>query len=508
MPSEDIANRVTDCRSAVLDSLVDSVITMDESGRILTTNIAVERQLGYSKQELIGKDVTLLMPEPHASVHRDYVGRYLETGERRIIGIGRHVQALKKDGSLLDISLAVSEAKLDGQRIFTGVLRDISVQVQREQELQRQHDELAIQARVNHITQTASSAEQLLTSVMEILISLAELEVQSKAGLFLIDAEANRGSGSFERFNAQGAQDSRKGLRLAKTIGQFPHEFLEREAWIPMGACLCGRAAVSGEIIVSGNCFKDPRHEHQFKGMAAHGHYIVPLKSQGDVIGVIFLYTDPDPAWDAHRVGLFETLGTQIGVALDRIWTLSELQVSREQLFRLASRDPLTDLGNRRAILETLDSERTRAQRKNQAVGVLLIDIDRFKSVNDNYGHPIGDDVLVETASRLTASIRPYDSVGRLGGEEFLIILPDASLDESSEVAERIRASMAAIPVSCRDALDVSVTISVGVTSTNGRTLDAVGDEQLIEEADKALYRAKQNGRNRVERAETASSGI
>lgn len=489
--------RKLDRLNAVLDSLVHSVITMNEDGCILDANAAVENQLGYTREELIGQDVTMLMPEPHASAHKDYVESYITTGQRKIIGIGRHVQARKKDGSLLDISLAVSEAELDGKRIFAGVLRDISLQVERERELQTQRDELLIQAQINQITQSATSPQQLLAEVMQALITLAELEVQSKVGIFLVDTEENKNSNSYEPSQLEG----RKGLRLVKTTGSFSDEFLQREAWIPLGACLCGRAAVSGEVIISNNCFNDPRHEHQFAGMTAHGHYIIPLKSAGDVIGVIFLYTDPDPAWDERRISLFETLGNQIGIALDRLWTTNELHASREQLYRLATQDSLTDLKNRRAILEQLSNERDRAQRDGDSVGAILIDIDKFKDVNDNYGHPVGDDVLKQTSHRLTEAVRPYDTVGRLGGEEFLIVLPKADMAIVAVVAERVRKAVEAQPMDCRGEQKLGITISLGATSTNNRMSTNVSNEKLIEEADIALYRAKEGGRNRVETA-------
>jgi len=492
-----------DLLSAVLDSLVHSVIIIDADGCILDANAAVEHQLGYVRDELIGQDVTMLMPEPHATAHKDYVNNYLTTGERKIIGIGREVQALKKDGSLLDMSLAVSEAQLDGKRIFTGVLRDISLKVQQERDLLRQMDELSIQARINEVTQVAATPEQLLTGVLHALIALAELEVQSKVGLFLVDTEQSKGSVSFERSTL----DGRKGLRLVTTIGPFSDEFLEREAWIPAGACLCGRAALSGEVIISNNCFNDPRHEHQFEGMTAHGHYIIPLKSQGEVIGVIFLYTDPDPAWDERRVSLFETLGTQIGIALDRLWTMSELQASQEQLYHLATHDSLTELKNRRAILESLSKERNRAQRQGQSVGVIMVDIDKFKLINDNNGHPVGDDVLVEASRRLTEAVRPYDTVGRLGGEEFLIILPNTDLANAGIAAERVRALVEARPMSCRDGLNLPITISLGVTSTNQRTSEQLNDDLLVAEADAALYRAKDSGRNCVQMARIKDGG-
>lgn len=479
---------------SVLDSLVDTVITMDESGRILDVNSAVEQQLGYTPESLIGRNVKVLMPEPYASEHDGYLERYLRTGRRHIIGIGRQVKARRIDGSLIHVSLAVSESRVDGQRVFAGVLRDITVLVKREAELRRQRDELAIQAKVNRVIEQATDPETLLDGVLLALISLAELEVQSKAGLFLLDAVENQGAQGFQRPLRSG----RQGLRLAKTYGEFTREFLEREAWIPLGACLCGRAAQSGEVVVSNNCFDDPRHEHQFKDMTAHGHYIIPLKSAGEVIGVIFLYTDPAPAWDERRLALFEALGVQIGVALDRLWTLEELHQSRAQLYRLATQDSLTGLANRRSILERLNSERALAERTGDSIAIILLDLDRFKRVNDTHGHAVGDDVLVETARRLMLGVRPYDVVGRLGGEEFLIVLPHATLAQAETVAQRIRGLIKHEPMRCQSGVLLSITASLGVTEARQRDLQILPDSGLIEEADCALYRAKAEGRDRV----------
>ena len=154
---------------------------------------------------------------------------------------------------------------------------------------------------------------------------------------------------------------------------------------------------------------------------------------------------------------------------------------------------------NRRAILEHLTKERNRAQRDRRSLGVILIDIDKFKSINDNYGHPVGDDVLIETSRRLTQAVRSYDSVGRLGGEEFLLVLPNATIEIVAIVAERIRRHVAAMVLDRRDGVTLTISISLGVTATERRDAGCIGNEKMIEEADEALYRAKQQGRNRVE---------
>lgn len=484
---------------AVFDSLIDSVITIDDQGTIIDANAAVVNQLGYQPHEILGKNVTLLMPEPHASNHQNYIDHYLETGERKIIGIGRHVQAKRKDGTLLDVSLAITELQLGDKRRFVGVLRDISAQVARERELLRQRDELSIQANINEIIQTARTPEELVSKSLATLISLPELEVQCKAGFFLVDSEDNKNSKSFTHSRKAG----KRGLRLVKTLGVFTEEFLERESWVPLGSCLCGRAALGREVMVSGNCFTDRRHEHRFEGMTAHGHYIIPVKVQGEVVGVIFLYTDPDPEWDSRLLNLLASLGVQIGTALDRLWTLDELNASRQELHRLATIDALTGLMNRRAILGFLAKERDKAARKGHSVAVFMLDIDHFKSINDRYGHGIGDEVLVEVGRRIKQSVRPYEGLGRLGGEEFLVVLPEVDGDSASSIAERIRSRICERPVVGREDLSLTVTASIGIAIMADPASKTLSNDALIEVADRALYRAKAAGRNRIEMAKS-----
>jgi two-component system, cell cycle response regulator len=170
-----------------------------------------------------------------------------------------------------------------------------------------------------------------------------------------------------------------------------------------------------------------------------------------------------------------------------------KLMRAHDELRFYAEHDPLTKLPNRRAILQALDRELERGGRNQSTVGILMIDIDRFKGVNDTYGHLAGDEVLKEVASRLSGTVRGYDLVGRYGGEEFLAVLSNCSLGDLDAVAERMRAVVEQSPATLQPA-PISVTISIGgVVSTN--QLNSI---ELLATADIALYRAKHDGRNRV----------
>jgi two-component system, cell cycle response regulator len=170
----------------------------------------------------------------------------------------------------------------------------------------------------------------------------------------------------------------------------------------------------------------------------------------------------------------------------------AELIAVQLRLEEQAHTDALTGLLNRGAIVERLEIEFERADREGGDIGIGMADIDHFKRVNDTHGHAAGDAVLRELAGRMESALRPYDSLGRFGGEEFLILVPGASHPELAEVLERVRAAVAASPVAISQGTLV-VSVSLGGVMREGEAVDA-----LIARADEALYAAKANGRDQV----------
>jgi diguanylate cyclase (GGDEF)-like protein len=172
------------------------------------------------------------------------------------------------------------------------------------------------------------------------------------------------------------------------------------------------------------------------------------------------------------------------------------LVIAREALRMQATTDGLTGLNNRTAIIEKLEEEMARAHRSHQSLSLVMVDVDHFKSINDSYGHQMGDRVLIDIAGRLTQSTRTYDSVGRYGGEEFLMVLPDfhATLEQGrmeemrSFICDKPRTSASDMP---------SVTCSFGISTMDTDNMPSL--DQFLARADQALYRAKRSGRNRVE---------
>lgn len=158
-----------------------------------------------------------------------------------------------------------------------------------------------------------------------------------------------------------------------------------------------------------------------------------------------------------------------------------------------ATHDSLTGLWNRSAIIEILCRELARSQRQEADLALIMVDLDHFKRVNDTYGHLAGDAVLREVSRRMSSSVRIYDSIGRYGGEEFLVVLPGCNEDNALTLAERLRTSISDEPMDVCEG-KISITASLGV----GLSCDCKDAEMLMRTADAALYRAKTAGRNRV----------
>jgi diguanylate cyclase (GGDEF)-like protein len=191
---------------------------------------------------------------------------------------------------------------------------------------------------------------------------------------------------------------------------------------------------------------------------------------------------------------LYELAGT-VNAMLTAIQKAKfELLQAQESLRFHAEHDSLTGVLNRRAIRDVLRRELARCRRENQTLGVMLVDVDHFKRINDRYGHGAGDSTLVNVVQRISSTLRPYDLIGRYGGEEFLVIAPGCDLELTKKLAERILVAVSDRPV---DLGNNTVTVTLSLGATLG-TADS-DPEFLVAAADSAMYQAKRNGRNRVE---------
>ncbi len=223
---------------------------------------------------------------------------------------------------------------------------------------------------------------------------------------------------------------------------------------------------------------------------------LLPLARKDRVTGALcFGSRDPTRFTRHHGTDFLAHLGGVAAVCIENA-------VNRARLLRAGITDFLTGWHNRRYLQQRLKEELARAQRHGGSIGCLMIDIDRFKNINDGYGHLAGDTALKEIAQRIEAQIRSMDTAARFGGDELAVLLPDASAVEAARLGERIREVIAAVPFSLTAQIERDLTVSVGVAAVSpGRhetDLKSLAD-RLLADADAALYRAKALGRNRVQ---------
>lgn len=217
-------------------------------------------------------------------------------------------------------------------------------------------------------------------------------------------------------------------------------------------------------------------------------HITLPLTVEGEILGCISLNSDQPNAFDAQDLQFFSVIGYQMAATLKHFQRFSSIQ-------NIAIYDTLTGLYNRRYFEERLGIETQNAFYGGTPLSLVMVDIDHFKRVNDTFGHAGGDQVLCQTSSLLKGSIRKKDTVARYGGEEFILILPEANLDATFVIAERIRRLVENTPFEI-GGTKIQLTISMGIS--NFPTHQARSKEELVKMADEALYEAKRGGRNKV----------
>lgn len=181
----------------------------------------------------------------------------------------------------------------------------------------------------------------------------------------------------------------------------------------------------------------------------------------------------------------------------DTVMYQERLEESTRRLELMSQTDHLTQVANRRHLFDRLSQELNRVRRLGQPLSLAIMDVDHFKRVNDTYGHLCGDQVLVQLAGQLKGSLRAYDLVGRYGGEEFCLVLPNTTLQDALALVERLRVRISETQF-VHGHLCLQVTISAGVTCTAGQP-DTLAADALLSQADEALYRAKTSGRNQTE---------
>lgn len=265
----------------------------------------------------------------------------------------------------------------------------------------------------------------------------------------------------------------------------------------------CGHAVAEDQMLVIPDTMADPRFaDNPLVTGAPHIRFYAgrPVRNlAGYAVGTLCVIDQKPRAFDQAEQELLNDLASWVEsgfrereLSETQRSILTELQVARHESLT----DPMLSIWNRRAAMELLTRECGHAMLHGRPLSLLVVDVDHFKRVNDAYGHPVGDTVLVEIARTLRVNSRPIDAVGRYGGEEFLVVLPDTNVPQATSIAERLRSAVESLEI-CTPEADVRCTISLGLASCEpGQNLCTPTD--LILRADAALLAAKRLGRNRV----------
>ena len=410
-----------------IDLLLDAICVVDRNGRFVYVSAACERIFGYEQDELIGQPVMALV-HPADRARTLQAAAEIMAGEPKFNFENRYV---RKDGRVVHISWSARWSQTYQLRV--AVARDIT---------ERKNAELRQQA-IFAISEAAHGAEDLLELFKCVHMLIGQWLPALNFSVALCDQD--QGTISFPYHI-----DDHKHLQLTEV------------------------RVLSEEVIRSGQAVLRC-------GEASSSWLCVPLVTPSGIIGALVVKSSlGDERYSESHKELLQFVSTQVAAAIERKQLINRLQF-------LAQYDALTQLPNREFFYERLKSALARAQREQACLAVLFIDLDHFKAVNDNYGHAIGDALLQQIAQRLKQSVRESDTVARMSGDEFVLILESLRQPEdASIVAEKIRQNLSQPLLIEGQTLSIFPSIGFAVYPDHGEQF-----RQLLGHADTAMYRDK-----------------
>lgn len=443
-------------------SLRDAILVFDTKETIVLLNRGGERMFGYSESDLLTRPVATLFPNrPTAIPWFNQLGQFKEQNSEGFSitkeGIARH-----SEGSEFPIEISLTSWTRSGERFYSAVIRDISErQILERRDLRAYINRIAISALLE-VALEPLTLKQKLAVALDIIHTVPRLALLAKGSIMLVTH-----TGDLE-------------LTVERNLSK---PLLESCKNIPLGYCLCGRAAQDKEIVFANKI--DERHDVSFEGIQPHGHYCVPILSRGDVLGVLNLYVTEGHTRDPDEEAFLATVANTLAGLIER-------GRAEEKIQHMASHDALTGLPNRVLFQEHLEQELRHAIRTKHLLVVAFLDLDRFKQVNDTLGHEAGDILLKSVTQRLRQCLRDSDTLARIGGDEFTLILPAVdNPTNAANVAEKIIRTLKEPFIIFDHSCQIGVSIGMSCYPDHG-----TGAEELLQKADQAMYAVKNSGRN------------
>ncbi len=588
--------------------MIDGTISTDAHGIISTFNPAAENMFGYRESEVIGKNINILVPEPHKTKHDGYLEKYKQNNTS-VDGLLREVIALKKDGSVFPAELSISEMSLNGKRYFNSIIRDITERKKVEQALRNQLEYAKSITRIADLINHEESPQEILNGMTRIVGTTLQVD---RALIYDIDFIKNQAIGLSEYLNPNipdidptlgtypldmfrsgctyiltektyieshvdainrlffedGSAEVLHVSMNIKSLLWYPFKYDEQGFFLLVFNQVDYRREWTGEDIqfleavfrhVSNalrqiKLLRERKEDEQQLLLAAiafdayeaifitdergiiqrvnHAFTRITGFTSEDVIGkspcilqsgrhdrkfydnlwsqLLDTGNWQGEIWNKHKNGTvypqWESI-TAVKNASGKVThyiaffkDITQRKISEAQIQRLAYYDGLTELPNRSLLLNRLRQELLTAKRNGVIGGILFLDLDRFKTINDSKGHSVGDELLKQVSIRLLKHVRATDTVARLGGDEFVILLPDLGMcikkagSKIQAIAEKIQGAHT-VPYNL-DSHEYLFTLSIGIALY---PQDGDNPGELLKHADTAMYYAKAKGRNVVQ---------
>ncbi|CDI04268.1 putative Diguanylate cyclase [Candidatus Competibacter denitrificans Run_A_D11] len=454
----------------VFATIGDALFLVDgRDGRILTVNPAACTLYGYSRKELLAlKDIDLASdPTSDAQLPRAESRRLMDRWHRR------------KDGTAFPADLWVRHFNYKGHTITVAAVRDMSAQKLVERKVVRLNSLYAALSRTNAAIMRQAKPDDLFRQVCQIV---AELEQIVLVSISFVNPETSW-------LEAAAYAGTPAALALHPTV---PHATTDPSLAEGMGPC--GMAFRLGNPVVSNDFLNDPDSgpwQEWANHLGVRAAAAFPLRRSGGVIGCLTACALELGFFADDITGLLTNLAGEVSFALDLFDRETQREVVAQHIQHMATHDPLTGLPNRTLLLDRLSQAIHGARRKQHYVGILFLDLDHFKTLNDSLGHDIGDQLLRAVTERLRDSVRQEDTLARQGGDEFILVLPDmAEPAFAGRVAEHLLRALRAPFALYHHIMHVNASIGISVYP-----VDSEDPMTLIRFADSAMYHAKAAGR-------------
>ncbi len=435
--------RASEIRKAlILDSALDCILTADHEGRVIEFNAAARRLFGYTRSEILGREVAdTIVPPALRDELRRCLRDFILTGENPDLGRRRETMAMRADGSLVPIEVVVIPAYVKGRVILSAYIRDLT---------DRRRGERLAAAR-HRATQALTASLSLAEAAPTVLDALVYGLDCTEARLWVADGDPPEPT-------------------LAGTSSGAPTGLLPA----PPGDALARRTFEDGVATWAGP-----------PDRGAGVTLGVPVRVGGQVLGVLEVRCERARSREADWVPALADIGSLLALFLKR-------QRAEADLHRFARYDSLTGLPNRSFFLDTLERTLSRAGRQRTRSALVFLDLDGFKAVNDGLGHAAGDAVLQTMAERLRGGTRSSDLVARIGGDEFTVLVQNLARADDAALVARGLLDRLARPCKA-DEHEVTLSASAGISVYPDDGTDA---DTLLRNADLAMYRSKQEGKN------------